>query len=94
MELSNKIFNRNRLNAFYLRLFRREAKMMYQVWKLETGFFLAIEVCPNSDSNSHYARETKYYGNDGKGARLECDRLRREYITSKVKEMKTVRKVY
>ena len=87
-----KLFVNTGLNTKYLREFRNDAKKHYQVWRLDNGFHLAIEVYPYGDEK--YAKETRNYGEDHTGAKAECDRLRREYIIKRAKQMKNVRKVY
>jgi len=87
-----RLFSNDGLNTKYLRQFREDAKKQYQVWKFDNGFHLAIEVYPYGDEK--YAKETRNYGKDNTGAKVECDRLRREYIIKRAKQMKSVRKVY
>ena len=82
----------NCLNTHYLKQFREDAKSNFQVWKLDSGFVVAIGVCQYS--RDRYAKETRNYGTDHTAAKIECDRLRREYIISRAKSMKSVRKVY
>lgn len=87
------LFKRDHLNTCYLKEFRSEAEGIYQVWKRDNGFFLAIDVCVVA-GYGNYAKETKPFGQDHKAAKMECNRLRREYILEKVKRRKNVRKVY
>ena len=90
-DLKNR-FTNNHLNAHYLRQFRKDAKNTFQVWKLDSGFHLAINVYPYG--NERYAKETRNYGEDHTAAKAECAKLRREYIVTRAKQMKSVRKVY
>jgi len=89
-----RVLTHDHLNTYYLREFRKQAKSMYQVWKGDGGFFLAIDVASFGGNSGDYAKETKPFGNDQSGAIAECIRLRREYIVDCAKHRKTFRRVY
>lgn len=89
-----RVLTHDHLNTYYLREFRKQAKNMYQVWKRESGFFLAIDVATFGGNSGDYAKETKPFGNNQSGAIAECIRLRREYIVDCAKRRKSFRKVY
>lgn len=95
--MSNKkmptLLTANHLNTYYLKQFRKDASRKYQVWKRDSGFCLAIDVCTFGGGDD-YAKETLPFGQDQKGAKAECVRRRREYIVDRAKQMKSVRKVY
>lgn len=89
-----RLLTHDHLNAYYLKQFRKESKIMYQVWKRENGFFLAIDVTTFGGCSGEYARETMPFGNDQAAAITECIRLRRQYIIDCAKRRKSFRKVY
>lgn len=89
---SKNIIRKKHLNNFYLKNFKRESSEIYQVWKIENKFFVAINVVSYGDDL--YAKETMDFGENLTAAKKHCDELRRNYILTETKKRKIQKPVY
>lgn len=89
---SKNIIRKKHLNNFYLKNFKRESSEIYQVWKIESKFFVAINVVSYGDDL--YAKETMDFGENLTAAKKYCDELRRNYILTETKKRKIQKPVY
>lgn len=90
--LNKNFFIKDHLNLFYLKIFRKKATEMFQVWKRGNNFYVATDVINYCDDL--YAKLTIDFGDDLTAAKKHCDELRRNYILTETKKRKMQKTIY